>query len=106
VLKTAGDPTSVAGAVRAELRNLDPALPVTGLKTMEEHLGFADWGAEFGAGLLSSFAMLGWALNSAWGCTACSRSWRIAAFPKSGYGWRWGLLQIGLSSCYDEPDNL
>ena len=25
----------------------------------EEHLGFADWGAEFGAGLLSTFAILG-----------------------------------------------
>lgn len=64
VLKTAGDPTSVAGAVRAELRNLDPALPVTDLKTMEEHLGFAFWGAEFGAGLLSTFAMLGLALSA------------------------------------------
>jgi ABC-type antimicrobial peptide transport system permease subunit len=64
VLKTAGDPASVAGAVRAELRNLDPALPVTALKTMEEHLGFAYWGAEFGAGLLSTFAMLGLSLSA------------------------------------------
>jgi predicted permease len=64
VLKTAADPTSVAGAARAELRNLDPALPVTALKTMEEHLGFAYWGAEFGAGLLSTFAMLGLALSA------------------------------------------
>jgi ABC-type antimicrobial peptide transport system permease subunit len=64
VLKTAGDPASVAGAVRAELRNLDPGLPITDLKTMEEHLGFAYWGAEFGAGLLSTFAMLGLALSA------------------------------------------
>ena len=31
---------------------------------MEEHLGFAYWGAEFGAGLLSTFAMLGLALSA------------------------------------------
>ena len=64
VLKTAGDPASVAAAVRAVLRNLDPALPVTALKTMKEHLGFAYWGAEFGAGLLSAFAVLGLALSA------------------------------------------
>src|SRR4029077_15632078 len=64
VMKTAGDPASVAGAVRSELRNLDPALPIAALKTMEEHLGFAYWGAEFGAGLLSTFAMLGLPLSA------------------------------------------
>jgi hypothetical protein len=64
VLNTAGDPASLAGAVRAELRILDPGLPITALKTMEEHLGFGYWGAEFGAGLLSTFAMLGLALSA------------------------------------------
>jgi putative ABC transport system permease protein len=31
---------------------------------MEEHLGFTYWGAEFSAGLLSTFAMLGLALSA------------------------------------------
>jgi ABC-type antimicrobial peptide transport system permease subunit len=58
VLKTAGDPGSLAGAARAALREIDPAIPITDIKTMRQHLGFAYWGAEFGARLLSSFALL------------------------------------------------
>ena len=73
VLKTAGDPTSVAGTVRAELRSLDPALPITDLKTMEEHLGFAYWGAEFGARLLSISRCSAWR-SAQWASTVCSRS--------------------------------
>jgi ABC-type antimicrobial peptide transport system permease subunit len=64
VLKTAGDPRSVAGAVRAELQRLDPAVPITSIKTMNEHLGFAYWGAEIGAGLLATFALLGLLLSA------------------------------------------
>ncbi len=59
VLKTAGDPGSIASAARAELQKLDPALPITGIKTMAEHLGFAFWGAEIGATLLGAFALIG-----------------------------------------------
>lgn len=60
----AGDPRSVGSTAQAELRKLDPSLPITAVKTMEEHLGFAYWGAEFGAGLLSSFALLGLVLSA------------------------------------------
>jgi predicted permease len=63
-LKTAVDPRSLAGAARAEIRKLDPALPITSIKTMDEHLGFAYWGAEFGAGLLSNFALIGLVLSA------------------------------------------
>src|SRR5207247_5507011 len=59
VLKTAGDPGSIAGAARAELQKLEPALPITGINTMAEHLGFAFWGAEIGATLLGIFALIG-----------------------------------------------
>jgi predicted permease len=64
LLKTAGDPGSVAGAARAELQKLDPAVPITSIKTMNEHLGFAYWGAEIGAGLLATFASLGLLLSA------------------------------------------
>jgi predicted permease len=64
VLKTVGDPRSLAGVARAELRKPDSALPITNIKTLNEHLGFAYWGAEFGAGLLSTFALLGLVLSA------------------------------------------
>ena len=47
MLKTAGDPRGVAGVVRAELQEVD--LPITSIRTMAEHLGFAFWGAKIGA---------------------------------------------------------
>ena len=53
-----GVPTD-GGAARIELQKLDPALPITGIKTMAEHLGFAFWGAEIGATLLGIFALIG-----------------------------------------------
>lgn len=37
-VRTAGDPEALAEAVRAEVRRLDPTLPLSGLKTMERHL--------------------------------------------------------------------
>lgn len=64
VLHAAGPPEVLASAIRAELRKIDPAVPVTAVKTMEEHLGYAYWGARFGAGLLSFFAVLGLTLSA------------------------------------------
>jgi predicted permease len=64
VLRTAGDPRGLAGAARTEVRKLDPSLPITDIKTMSEHLGYAYWGAEFGAGVLSAFALLGLVLSA------------------------------------------
>ena len=63
VIRTAGDPGSLAAAARAELRAIDPSLPITGLKTMQEHLGFAYWGPESGARLLSTLAAVGLVLS-------------------------------------------
>lgn len=64
VLHTAGDPAALAGAARTELRAVDSALPVTDIKTMRQHLGFAYWGPEFGASLLSTLALLGLVLSA------------------------------------------
>jgi predicted permease len=38
VVRTAGDPTSVVGGVRAAVRDLDPQLPVYDVRTMEERV--------------------------------------------------------------------
>jgi predicted permease len=65
VLRTSGDTRGVAAAARAVLRQLDPALPITGVQTMREHLAFAFWGPRVGAALLGVFALLGLALSAA-----------------------------------------
>jgi predicted permease len=50
-VRTAGDPEELAGAVRAEVRRLDPALPLSGVQTLEEHLRLAT----FAPRLLATF---------------------------------------------------
>lgn len=64
VLKTAGDAGSLAAAARAELRAIDPAVPITEVKTLQQHLGFAYWGPESGARLLSALAFVGLVLST------------------------------------------
>jgi predicted permease len=63
VLHTIVDPRGLAGVAQAALHAIDPDLPVT-VKTMAEHLGFAFWGAEIGATLLGTFALLGLLLSA------------------------------------------
>ena len=50
-VRTVGDPEELAGAVRAEVRRLDPALPLSGVQTLEEHLRLAT----FAPRLLATF---------------------------------------------------
>lgn len=50
-VRTAGDPAELAGAVRAAVRELDPALPLSDVRTLEEHLR----GATFEPRLLATF---------------------------------------------------
>jgi hypothetical protein len=64
VLRTDGDPGSLASGARAELRAIDPALPITDVKTMQQHLGFAYWGPECAARLLSALAGVGLSLST------------------------------------------
>ena len=59
VVHTAGDPHQYANAIRAAVQKLDPNLPVTGVVTMQEHLGFALYPARIGASLLGLFGTLG-----------------------------------------------
>jgi predicted permease len=55
VVQTAANPAGYLGVIRTVVHQLDPNLPVTDLKTMTDHLGFALYPARVLASLLSVF---------------------------------------------------
>ena len=57
-VRTAGDPISVAGAVRREVQALDQNLPVTNLQSMSDVLSSSLFAARMGALLLAIFGSL------------------------------------------------
>ena len=65
VLRTSGDTRGVATAARTALQQLDPSLPITSVRTLDDHLGYAFWGPRVGATLVGAFALLGLALSAA-----------------------------------------
>src|SRR5690606_35432166 len=62
VLRTAGDPNDLAGAVRTEVRALDPQLPVANMASMNDVLYAAVAGPRFITLLLAVFAGVALAL--------------------------------------------
>ena len=58
VLRVAGDPASLAGALRREVRALDPDLPVADLLTMDEVIAAGTSRQRLSSGLLAGFAGL------------------------------------------------
>ena len=59
VVRTAGgDPRALIPALNAEVRALDPALPLFDVKTVEEHMGVSLFPARVAAALLGSFGLL------------------------------------------------
>ncbi len=64
VLRTNGDPMSVAGAVRQTIRSVDPDQPVSNVATMEEVLGREASQRRLGMILLTAFAVLALLLAS------------------------------------------
>ncbi len=58
MVRTAGDPSALAAAVRNEVRAVDPELPVYDLKTMAERAGDAMARSRYAALLLAAFAVL------------------------------------------------
>ena len=56
MLRTQVPPTSIVAAIRREVRALDPALPVTGVQTLEEIVGASGAPQRFNATLLGGFA--------------------------------------------------
>jgi ABC-type antimicrobial peptide transport system permease subunit len=58
VARTVGDPQPVIGAIRNEIRNLDATLPVSGVKTLKEHMNVPLFPARATATVLGSFGVL------------------------------------------------
>jgi macrolide transport system ATP-binding/permease protein len=58
VARTEGDPHALAQALNAEVRALDPTLPVFDVKTMAEHMGVSLFPARVAATLLGAFGLL------------------------------------------------
>jgi putative ABC transport system permease protein len=64
VARTAGDPMAVAPSVRAVVRSLDPAMPVNGVRTLEQVVSSSMAGARFRTRLLACFALIALLLSA------------------------------------------
>jgi putative ABC transport system permease protein len=64
VVRTKGDPASLAAAVRKEVRAIDPDQPVAAVKTMEEWVDTAVAGPRYRTALLALFALVALLLAS------------------------------------------
>jgi ABC-type antimicrobial peptide transport system permease subunit len=58
VARTKGDPKTVLAAMQREMRNLDPTLPLYGMKTLKDHMKIPLFPARMAAGALGSFGVL------------------------------------------------
>jgi predicted permease len=58
VVRTQGDPASVAGAVRRAVHDLDPTLPVYAVRSMQQRVADSLARRRFAMGLLAFFAMV------------------------------------------------
>ena len=57
-VRTDREPVAVAGAIRATVRELDPDLPLTDVRTLEDHLGLMLMPLRAAAALLAAFGVL------------------------------------------------
>jgi predicted permease len=58
LVRATGDPQSLIGAIRREIRQLDPSLPVFDAKTMHQHMRLSLLPLRAGAWVAGSFALL------------------------------------------------
>jgi macrolide transport system ATP-binding/permease protein len=58
VVRTSVEPGSLVAGIRKEFHNLDETLPVSGVKTLSEHMGFSLFPARVAAILLGSFGLI------------------------------------------------
>lgn len=63
-LRSERDPSTVLAAVREEIHNLDPGLPVEDIRTGTKVIDQALWGSKIGVGLLGAFGLLALGLAS------------------------------------------
>jgi predicted permease len=82
-VRTAGDLDSLAAALRREIRALDSALPVHGLKPIREQLGFALLPSRLAAAATAAFAGLG-LLLAAVGLYGVVAFWTGRRLPEIG----------------------
>ncbi|MBL0171099.1 MAG: ABC transporter permease [Gemmatimonadaceae bacterium] len=64
VIRTKGDPMALAPTLRREIAALDPNLPVSSIRTMDKHLGWALMPARVAGTALGVFGLLGLLLAS------------------------------------------
>ncbi len=57
-VRTAGDPSTLLAAFRREVQAVDPTLPLSGVATLDEHVGEALWLERASAALLGAFGVL------------------------------------------------
>ena len=58
VMRTNVDPRSIVGAVRQEVQNIDRSVPVSSIKTMDEHMTYALWAPNMAASLSLGFGVV------------------------------------------------
>jgi putative ABC transport system permease protein len=58
VMRTNSDPRSLVGAIRKEVQNLDRSVPVSSVKTMDEHMTYALWAPNMAASLSLAFGVV------------------------------------------------
>ena len=64
VVRTKGDPASLAGAIRKEVRAIDPDQPIAAVRTMNEWMDTAVAGSRYRTALLALFAFVALVLAS------------------------------------------
>lgn len=64
IVRTSGDPRSLAGAVRKEVQSLDSRIPVSSIKTMNEHLTWALWAPNMAATMALAFGAVALLLSA------------------------------------------
>ena len=58
VMRTSVDSRGLAGAIRKEVESLDRSVPVSAMKTMNEHLTYALWAPNMAASLSLAFGLV------------------------------------------------
>ena len=64
IARTNGDPRNFVGAIRHELQSIDRSVPLSGVKTMPEHMTWALWAPNMAATLSLAFGVIALLLSS------------------------------------------